>query len=215
MVTTGPNTSPSRLTSAGHVQGPTHHNRRGRRGTTQKRGSPRLRRLAPVSATTWSTGTPPRAMPRSNPAPGGPHTSPHAVPTEIEDQIIRLRIELTRQGLDAGADTIRTHLARRTLRSSPSSRTNAPPGPPVPSVATIWQILTRRGFVTPQPQNAPGTGCGPRRDRSALTTSTRARSLAIEGPAGSRRRDRRRRGHRQRRTPAARMLFARDSVRAF
>jgi transposase InsO family protein len=78
-----------------------------------------------------------------------PHSSPHAVPAAIEDQIVRLRKELSRQGLDAGADTIRTHLARRTPRSQTSSQT-APP-----SVSTIWRILARRGFVTPQPQKRP------------------------------------------------------------
>jgi transposase InsO family protein len=67
----------------------------------------------------------------------------------------------TRQGLDAGADTIRTHLvrgARRTPRSMPPDRTDpqtGPPDVPVPSVATIWRILVRRGFVTPQPQKRP------------------------------------------------------------
>lgn len=79
-----------------------------------------------------------------------PHTSPHAVPVEVEDEIVRLRKELTRHGLDAGADTIRTHLARRT----PRSQTSTSPGP-VPSVSTIWRSLTRRGFVTPQPQKRP------------------------------------------------------------
>jgi transposase InsO family protein len=77
-----------------------------------------------------------------------PHSSPHAVPAPVEDEIIRLRKELTRQGLDAGADTIHTHLARRTARPMPDQ-------PVVPAVSTIWRILTRRGFVTPQPQKRP------------------------------------------------------------
>jgi hypothetical protein len=84
-----------------------------------------------------------------------PHSSPHAVPAAVEDEIVRLRKELTRQGLDAGADTIRTHLGRRTPRSLPAARGPAAVGPPdlagLPSVSTIWRILTRRGFVTPQP----------------------------------------------------------------
>ncbi len=37
-----------------------------------------------------------------------PHSNPRAVAAEIEDQIIRLRKELDRKGLDAGADTIRS-----------------------------------------------------------------------------------------------------------
>ncbi len=79
-----------------------------------------------------------------------PHTSPHAVTADLEEQIVRLRKELSKQGLDAGADTIRTHLARRT----PRSQTSTSPSPP-PAVSTIWRILTRRGFVTPQPQKRP------------------------------------------------------------
>jgi transposase InsO family protein len=88
-----------------------------------------------------------------------PHSSPHAVPAAVEDEIVRLRKELTRQGLDAGADTIRTHLGRRTPRSLPAARGPAAVGPPdlagLPSVSSIWRILTRRGFVTPQPQKRP------------------------------------------------------------
>jgi transposase len=42
-----------------------------------------------------------------------PHHSPHAVDAEVEDAIIRLRKELSKQGLDAGAETIAAHLARQ------------------------------------------------------------------------------------------------------
>jgi len=72
-----------------------------------------------------------------------PRSSPHAVPATVEDRIVRLRKELTRQGLDAGADTIRSHLLRD------------PALPRVPAVSTIWRILTRRGFITPQPRKRP------------------------------------------------------------
>ncbi len=78
-----------------------------------------------------------------------PHSSPTATAPQLEDQIVALRKELTRQGLDAGADTIRTHLARRTPPAAAATQRA------VPSVATIWRILTRRGFVTPQPQKRP------------------------------------------------------------
>lgn len=78
-----------------------------------------------------------------------PRTSPQAVPSEVEEQILRLRKELSKQGLDAGAETIRTHLARRTPRSQTSTPTR------LPAVSTIWRILVRRGFVTPQPQKRP------------------------------------------------------------
>jgi transposase InsO family protein len=84
-----------------------------------------------------------------------PHTSPHAVSAEVEEQIVRLRKVLSRQGLDAGADTIHTHLGRRTPSPVPDDGTDAGTAVPVPSVATIWRILTRRGFVTPQPQKRP------------------------------------------------------------
>jgi transposase InsO family protein len=84
-----------------------------------------------------------------------PHRSPHAVPAAVEDEIVRLRKELTRQGLDAGADTIRTHLARRRpARRTPRSPTSTSPSRP-PAVSTIWRILTRRGFVVSQPHKRP------------------------------------------------------------
>ena len=70
-----------------------------------------------------------------------PWTNARRVPEALEDQIVALRKELDDQGLDAGAHTIAYHLERR--RVDP------------PSVATIWRILSRRGFVTPQPQKRP------------------------------------------------------------
>jgi transposase-like protein len=54
-----------------------------------------------------------------------PHTSPHAVSAAVEEEIVRLRKELSRQGLDAGADTIRTHLARSSARRTPRSKTSS------------------------------------------------------------------------------------------
>jgi transposase len=76
-----------------------------------------------------------------------PHASPQAVDADTEDAILRLRKELSKQGLDAGAETIAAHLARQ-----------APDGagrPGIPAVSTIWRILSRRGFVNPQPQKRP------------------------------------------------------------
>ncbi|CPR11567.1 transposase fora [Mycobacterium bohemicum DSM 44277] len=72
-----------------------------------------------------------------------PHHSPQAVPADVEDRIVRLRKTLTKRGLDAGADTIATHLA-----TDPSIAHT-------PAVSTIWRILKRRGFVTPQPHKRP------------------------------------------------------------
>jgi transposase InsO family protein len=68
-------------------------------------------------------------------------TIPHRTPAEVEDRIVELRKELADQGLDAGAETIRYHLGLRL--------------PDVPSVSTIWRVLRRRGFVTPQPHKRP------------------------------------------------------------
>ena len=73
-----------------------------------------------------------------------PHRNPRAVDTAIEDKIVRLRKTLDKQGYDAGAATIAEHLARE------------PGVAEVPAVSTIWRILSRRGFITPQPQKRPG-----------------------------------------------------------
>ncbi|MGH3554419.1 MAG: IS481 family transposase, partial [Mycobacterium sp.] len=72
-----------------------------------------------------------------------PHTNVRAVGPGLEDRIVRLRKTLSKQGLDAGADTIAAHLA-----ADPSVTE-------VPAVSTIWRILSRRGFVTPQPHKRP------------------------------------------------------------
>ena len=70
-----------------------------------------------------------------------PRGSPQRTPDALEDQIVELRKSLTDQGLDAGAHTIAYHLGERHAG--------------VPSVATVWRILSRRGFVAPQPQKRP------------------------------------------------------------
>jgi transposase InsO family protein len=74
-----------------------------------------------------------------------PRSSPTRVAPAIEDEIVALRKELTDLGVDAGAHTIHYHLQIRYRRRRRS----------VPSVATIWRVLVRRGFVTPQPQKRP------------------------------------------------------------
>jgi transposase InsO family protein len=71
-----------------------------------------------------------------------PHSNPRAISLDTEDQIVRLRKQLSKKGLDAGAETVRTHLRARGVD-------------PLPSVSTIWRVLTRRGFVTPQPRKRP------------------------------------------------------------
>lgn len=75
------------------------------------------------------------------PASRRPHRSPNQTSAEIEDAIVSLRKLLTEQGFDAGAHTIAYHLSKVFDQ--------------VPSVSTIWRILQRRGFVTPQPQKRP------------------------------------------------------------
>ena len=71
-----------------------------------------------------------------------PDSCPHAVGVELEDRILRYRKDLSKNGLDAGAETIAAHLAAGGIS-------------PVPAVSTIWRILSRRGFVIAQPQKRP------------------------------------------------------------
>lgn len=70
-----------------------------------------------------------------------PHSVPGRTPDDLEDQIVRLRKELAGQGLDAGAQTIHWHL----LQDHPDP----------PSAATIWRVLSRRGFIVAQPHKRP------------------------------------------------------------
>lgn len=70
-----------------------------------------------------------------------PRACPHRVGDALEDEIVELRKALAEEGLDAGAHTIAVHLHRRHGTA--------------PAVSTIWRVLSRRGFVTPQPQKRP------------------------------------------------------------
>jgi transposase InsO family protein len=70
-----------------------------------------------------------------------PHTSPTQISQELEERIIEIRKELFDGGLDEGAESIRTQLHVE--------------GFATPSVSSIWRVLRRRGFVTPQPQKRP------------------------------------------------------------
>ncbi len=60
---------------------------------------------------------------------------------ELEDRVVRIRKELSEEGFDCGAQTIHYHLSLS--------------DPQPPSVSTIWRVLKRRGFVTPQPHKRP------------------------------------------------------------
>jgi transposase InsO family protein len=70
-----------------------------------------------------------------------PRSSPQRTPVEVENEIVELRKHLAEEGLDAGAATIAVHLERRHGYTS--------------AVSTIWRVLSRRGFVTPQPHKRP------------------------------------------------------------
>jgi hypothetical protein len=71
------------------------------------------------------------------PRPRRPHTCPRRTSQAVEDAIVALRQKVAEAGHDAEAETIAWHLRQQAGSS--------------PSVATIWRILSRRGFVTPQP----------------------------------------------------------------
>ena len=70
-----------------------------------------------------------------------PHSCRHEVGPRAKALVLQMRRDLVRAGHDAGAQTIAHHLARRLKR--------------VPSVTTIWRILSRHGLITPQPHKRP------------------------------------------------------------
>ncbi len=70
-----------------------------------------------------------------------PRRSPAQLATDVEEEIVVLRKHLEEIGHDNGAATIAFHLERRHGTS--------------PSPSTIWRVLRRRGFVTPQPHKRP------------------------------------------------------------
>ncbi|MEO7261401.1 MAG: IS481 family transposase [Jatrophihabitantaceae bacterium] len=70
-----------------------------------------------------------------------PHSNPHRTAHDVEDAIVALRKQLAEQGHDAGAETIAWHLREQSGTA--------------PSVPTIWRVLSRRGFVAPQPHKRP------------------------------------------------------------
>jgi transposase InsO family protein len=72
-----------------------------------------------------------------------PHSQPTAIPAATVALIIRLRHQLVRQGLDAGAHTIAWHLAEQHQLQV--------------SAATIWRILKAAGLIVPEPKKKPKT----------------------------------------------------------
>ena len=69
-----------------------------------------------------------------------PHSSPNRVPDLVRERVLELRDQLTADGLDAGADTIHSHLLSEGHQLSR---------------ATAWRILSRAGRIVPQPQKRP------------------------------------------------------------
>jgi len=76
-------------------------------------------------------------VPRSR----APHTVTNRTSPVVEDLVVTWRKQLVDDGLDAGPETIRWHLDAT--------------GVAAPAVSTIWRILSRRGFIDPDPAKAP------------------------------------------------------------
>jgi transposase InsO family protein len=70
-----------------------------------------------------------------------PHGNPRRIGEDVEDAAVALRKQLSEAGHDVGAETIAWHLRQQAGSA--------------PSVATIWRVLSRRGFVAPQPHKRP------------------------------------------------------------
>jgi transposase InsO family protein len=70
-----------------------------------------------------------------------PRTNKRSVGTDVQELIVATRKELLEIGADAGAATIHWHLTNE--------------GHTLPSVATVYRILQRRGFITPEPRKRP------------------------------------------------------------
>lgn len=81
--------------------------------------------------------------------PPRPLSSPGQTSAEVEDLIVAQRKQLDDAGLDHGPLTILWHLGRRRDRGEISFDGG------LPSPATVWRILVRRGQVVPEPRKRP------------------------------------------------------------
>lgn len=70
-----------------------------------------------------------------------PKTNSAATPAAVRDRVIELRLQLTKDGLDAGPVTIAWHLEQEGHRA--------------PSTSTIRRILHDAGLVDPEPRKRP------------------------------------------------------------
>lgn len=69
-----------------------------------------------------------------------PHTNRTAIPQTTIDLVLALRAQLSTQGLDAGADSIRWHLTQQQITISRAS---------------VHRILVREGLVVAEPKKRP------------------------------------------------------------
>ena len=70
-----------------------------------------------------------------------PRRSPARISERYVREIVGLREQLAAEGFDAGPQTIHAHLRRKHDE--------------VPSVSTIWRVLKREGWITPEPHKRP------------------------------------------------------------
>jgi hypothetical protein len=121
-----------------------------------------------------------------------PRSNPRAISLDVEDRIVRLRKNLSRKGLDAGAETIRTYLqvagvdpvpsvAGRSNGSTRPRRSGSPPSrPPPPSATSNASSTGSAATTTPSGPTAPSAASRPdpspprRNPRSRCTTASAA-----------------------------------------
>ena len=70
-----------------------------------------------------------------------PHSNPAATSQAVRERIIELRLQLTKEGLDAGPVTIAWHLEQEGRRP--------------PATSTIRRILHAAGLINPEPRKRP------------------------------------------------------------